>query len=295
MVVLKTVVYADVLIFINTVVTFIIILTTSIMLNINSVKIRYLLGSFLGGFFSLIIFAPKMNLILSLITKLIICTLIVLISFKIRNIKIIIKLISGFYLISFIYAGASAFIFYTVSDEILYYNNGFTYFELNSFSIILVTTLIFVVLFLINRYLIKSKKQNLIFNTEIEYCGKKIITSSFYDSGNSVKDIYTGKPVIIIEADIMSDLLSEDLLNSINSDYYDCESNLNSNTALRLIPVKTLGETKLLPAFTADKAEVYNDSIHKIIVNPCIVLNENSFQNKNYNALINSDVLGQVI
>ena len=58
---MQQVIYVDVLIFLNTIITFIILLTTVEISGVSPKTFRLLTGSLLGGIFSLIILAPEMN------------------------------------------------------------------------------------------------------------------------------------------------------------------------------------------------------------------------------------------
>ena len=66
---MQTVIYADLLIIFNTVMTLLIIVITSDILKIDSGKVRYISAAFCGGVSSLIILAPAMNVALMLILR----------------------------------------------------------------------------------------------------------------------------------------------------------------------------------------------------------------------------------
>lgn len=291
---MQTVVYADILIFLNTVISFIILLTTADFVKIESEKIRYITGSLTGGIFSLIIIAPQMNIFLTVISRFLICVLIVLISFNVRNIRILLKCISGFILITFLYSSFFYFIFSFTKHENLYFNNGYFYFDFSAISAIIITAVIFIILRIINKLLINKKKDELIFDVDIFVDDAIIKVKAFYDTGNSIKDNFTERPVILISVCEISDRLDESLVESVKS-VLNNKNFSYLHHKLRLIPVKTLGEFNMLPAFSADKAIISDISTRKIVEKPCIAICTDIFSGKKYNALINNEVLGRGI
>ncbi len=291
---MQNVVYADILILLNTVITFMILMTTSEFIRIESEKFRYLTGSFAGGVFSLIIFAPRMNIMLMLIARALICILIVLISFNVHKLYLILRCAVSFILISFLYSGIIYFILNLISSEKLYFNNGYFYFEISTFSIIFLSALVFILIRLFNKFILKKKKKELVYTIKIINGSKEVQLSAFFDTGNSIKDSFTGKPVVLVAVSVINDLLDDNdklnVLRVLNENDYSLFTE-----KLRLIPVRSIGEYKLLPAFTVEKVIINNQFVNKIIKNPSIVICADSFEDKEYKALINKDILGEVI
>ena len=81
---MQTVVYADLLVILNTIVTLIIIIITSDLLKIDSRRTRYIAGSVAGGFMSLIILAPSLNSFVSILVRVLISVVIAAIYLKLR-------------------------------------------------------------------------------------------------------------------------------------------------------------------------------------------------------------------
>ncbi|MBR3768591.1 MAG: sigma-E processing peptidase SpoIIGA [Clostridia bacterium] len=291
---MQSVVYADILIFLNSVVTFIIILTTADLVKVDSSKIRYVSGSLVGGIFSLVILAPQMNPVLIFLTRAVICILIVLISFNVRNFKMSLKCIFAFLLISFLYAGILYFLSVNTKSHYIYYNNGYAYFDFGVLTVITISAIVFIVVRMLNSKVFSKQKEELVFDVKIEYNAHVITVKAFFDTGNSVVDFFTGKPVIIIGFNEIKEFFDSAALNSIRAILSE-ETNFNLPEKMRLLPVSTLGSAKILPVFTADKATIFNSDTTKIIEKPSVGISPDSFDNKKYKALINDSVLGRVI
>lgn len=289
---MEIIIYADILILLNAVITYILLLTTTEFIGVSGERMRYIAGSFAGGFFSMIIMAPEMNLLLTFTVKSIICVLIVIITYGLYNIKIFLKCFCGFLAVSFLYAG----IIYLLSDKLLseriYYNNGYAYYRINSITLIIFCIIVFLSVRILSKTLFRHDEAELIYDMKIIKGEKSQNLKAFFDTGNSVSDIYTGKPVIIVNINDIKDFFSED-------GFYKLESFFEGDTEslpekVRLIPVKGIGKISVLPAFSADKAIIKGESSVRVVSCPTVVIASDIFYGKSFNALINVDVLGRV-
>ncbi|MDR1630911.1 MAG: sigma-E processing peptidase SpoIIGA, partial [Oscillospiraceae bacterium] len=84
---MQQVIYIDVLIVLNILLTYLLLLATSHMLRNEPPTGRMLAGSFLGGAYSLIILAPPFGLFLSTVIKLLLSLSIVTVTFKPRSLR----------------------------------------------------------------------------------------------------------------------------------------------------------------------------------------------------------------
>lgn len=66
-------VYIDVLVLLNSVISLFLILITSLLLRCSPSSLRTAAGTFLGGAYSLLIFAPDMGVFVSLLVKILLC------------------------------------------------------------------------------------------------------------------------------------------------------------------------------------------------------------------------------
>ncbi|MBR3596629.1 MAG: sigma-E processing peptidase SpoIIGA [Clostridia bacterium] len=291
---MQTVIYADILIFINVIITFILLLTTADIVHIHSGKIRFISGSFIGGLFSLIILAPSINFFLMLFIRFIMCLIIVLISFRTSTVKNMLRCLCGFSVISFLYAGIISFVSQIIFPSHIFYNNGYAYYEFNSLSLILITVITFLIIRTINLKVFVKNRKDLIFDIEIFMNESSVFVKALYDSGNSIKDYYTGRPVIIVNFSSVSCILTDEHKEKIKTLIGDC-SEISISNGIRLLPVNTLGTRKILPVITADKAVVRNCDIYNICYKPGVAFTDDTFNGKQYEALINDAVTGKVI
>ncbi len=291
---MQTVIYADLLVILNIVVTLIIIIITSDILKIASVKTRYIAGSVAGGLLSLIILAPPMNIFFTVMVRICISVIIVMISFKVHRFRLYMKCFLMFNGVSLLLAGIMFAAGMLINNESVISNNGYIYVDFSISAIILIICSSFFLIKIVNRKVFVKTKKDLIFNAEIQCNGRKINVKAFFDSGNSLKDIFTGKPVIIVALNDAVPLMDMSLYSEIRS-YFKYGEYGSCDGKIRLLPVRTLGNSCFIPAFTADRAVVSGNDIIKVIEKPTIAISDNTFDGKEFNALINESVTGQVI
>ena len=291
---MQTVIYADLLIILNIVITLIIIIITSDLLKIQSEKTRYIIGSLAGGFLSLIILAPPMNAFLSVIVRLFISVIIVMLSFKVNTVRLYLKCFITFNGVSLLLAGIMLAAGTLVRKNSVVTNNGFLYVDFSISAVIIIICASFFLIKIINRSIFMKNKKDLFFDTEICFSERKIKVTAFFDSGNSLQDVFTGRPVIIVSAEAVRPLLEESFYDEILS-VFDVNEYKSFSGRIRLLPVRTLGNSCFIPAFTAEKAVVSGNDMLRIIEKPTIAVADNTFEGKQYSALINESVTGQVI
>lgn len=118
-----------------------------------------------------------------------------------------------------------------------------------------------------------SRKVKGVFVIELRNIDKKVETYGFYDSGNCLKDPYTGKGVHIVSKNIVEELITSEM-NKV------------------LIPYHSLGiSTDLIEVVYIDEMIIYRkkDIVrqHKI---PIGIAKEEMFLNKPYKIIINEEV-----
>ena len=85
--VIKLIVYADILIFLNTLVDYFLLLATSQFMGEKVKAFRIVLAALLGGLSCVYIFLPKVSVILELTYKICVALLLTAVCFKFKGIK----------------------------------------------------------------------------------------------------------------------------------------------------------------------------------------------------------------
>jgi stage II sporulation protein GA (sporulation sigma-E factor processing peptidase) len=226
------------------------------------------------------------NIFYSFSAKIIISFLIIAISFKIQRIADFIRLLSIFYMITFIIGGTAFALIYIVN------------FSFN--QIIIGAIIISVLLIYINWGYITKRNTNsvLIHVLKINVLNMSREIKAIIDTGNSLCDPLSNRPVIVVEYDAIKELLPEGIKklckNGQFNDLFKIPDVIHEDgwiNRLRIIPFMSLGMDKgLLLGFKPDFVNVDNNKkdIKDVIVGICFnKLNKSG----EYEALIGPEIL----
>ena len=112
-------IYVDVI-----VINYIILYAVGIISKTNIKKIRLLIASLIGALYAVMQYIVNISIYSNFILKIILSIVIIYIAFDLKNIKLLIKKIILFYLVSFVFAGASLGIIYMVNSQNVTIQNG---------------------------------------------------------------------------------------------------------------------------------------------------------------------------
>lgn len=254
---MKQVIYLDVLIFLNTIITFLLLLASSRLMKIYPSPGRFVIASVLGGISSLIILAPEFGFFLSFLIKLIFSLIIVISAYNPKSFSAIAKETGYFFVVSFIFAGMMLFASSLPGISIVNYNNGAVYINFSFFSLVAACVICYGVTCVLGKITKNKSIDTMIFNIEIMSDGKRINCSAILDTGNSLTDPFTGESVIIADRFTLSEILPENIKNYLSTG--------NSEKGIKLIPCKTVAGSALMPCFRADKVKITgNDFFNEI-------------------------------
>lgn len=242
MIILKTVIYADILIVINIIVNYLLLRASAAIAGSQFSPVRFLSASAIGGVFSLIIFIDNLPHFLNLIIKIGFLALMVLVAFGAKSLKAFIKCCAAFFLTNFAFAGIMLAICITVAPNAAIYKNGIVYFNVNIFTLTITSVICYAVLSLISRFSKSKTPEKSIYPLRITYNDRTVEGKALLDTGNTLCDCFSGKPAIITEKQFVSHLCG-------NSEITEMKN-------FRLIPFSTIKSGGALPAFLADKAEI---------------------------------------
>ncbi len=244
------IIYVDVLIILNIYVTYFLIKATARFTH-SSLKIsRLVISSVVGSLFSLIIFIPDINYILMFLIKSAASFIIVFIGFNKTSFHNFIKLVVYFYVINFAFAGIIMGMKYLLNTRYICVNNTFMYIDFSTLNLVVFTAVSYFVIcgvrFLIDRNTCSDGNYNVI----IKNNNKIISLDGLADTGNSLTDVFSGRPVIVCPEKIINELLEP----SDNcSDIYQRLTDTGSIKGVRLIPYSTIDGCSTIPAFIPDE------------------------------------------
>ena len=282
---MRQVIYADVLVFLNTAVTFLLLLTVRLIAGTPTKAVRLAIASFIGGLSSLLLLAPPLPLLLTVPARLAVGMAIVRAAFPAGGKKLL-RSYCVFMGVSFGYGGALYALRLSLG-EALTVRNGYGYYEFSATSLILATVVLYTVLRLIHRFILRKNQTDHIYDLTLSAAGKTVTLKALMDSGHTVRDIYTGNPVVILSA-----VYAEKLVGSVQQDIF-AETALRSSfgVPLRFIPVHTISGERCLPAFSADRAVTHGDAFEKESKHITVAVTEDPLGGERYQALMNDEMM----
>lgn len=242
-------VYADVLVCLNILFTYIFLVCTRVWGNMATHKWGVCLSSVVGGLSALIVLAGDIGLFLSLLFKATTSTVIVLLSFLPSSLKCFLKVYFRFLGVSIIFGGAMYFIEITMKPHNIMYFNGTVYFDMNIKYLVGCTFIIYGI-FLLADFLIKRKAmKSEIYQVKIGFRDTAVEISGFVDSGNNLTDGLTGKTVFVGELKAFSPLFTYEEIEYFKSSNIE-EIPDSIKGKIRFIPCHTINGGNLMPVFT---------------------------------------------
>lgn len=275
-------VYIDVIFLINFAMDILLLLIVKKILKCKSTKLRMILGGVIGAIGACILAViPDLNGILQFIfSYCIICTGMVYVSFIQKGWKARLKSIAVLYIATFFLGGVLNSLYYYSKLGVFFRDlvNGRLFGNLNKtyFVIAIIFGTIAIIVF-IHTYYSFRKGNSRLYEAELFYREKKVRVVGLLDTGNGLYDPIYGKPVIIAEYSVISNLLSEhqakllqiwlDNLEGNNSSFSRkglpeelVHDNNEERLNIMMIPYHSVGKKNgILPAFTMDKVILWDE------------------------------------
>lgn len=241
---MKTI-YIDVLIVLNIYVNFFLLKATARLTHTPLKTARCIFASAAGSLFSLTIFLPLKGFILPLVLKLAAAVVIVLLTFGISTVRQTVKNVFYFYLVNFLFGGIIMLFFVTFRPKFMAVGNTYFYVDFSLLSLIVFTAVSYFAVTLFRRFTDKAIKGK--YKIIIRLGKKAVSEDAVADTGNSLVDMFSGKPVIICRFSVISEITGIDEEPS--------PENMEKFTVkgIRLIPYSTIGENGLIPVFSPDE------------------------------------------
>lgn len=246
----------------NFIINFLILFFTKIITKSSGIIKNIILGAVLCSMYSLVFFYPPLLFLTKFHMKLIFSILIVIITFKSRSFKLFLYQLMGFYMISFIFAGAIlgiSFNFLDVYSTVLHKVKILDLFK-TKYIILGLIIAIFSSYRVFNYFNNKTIQEKFMAEVTIVYRGKNVLVNALIDTGNTLVDPFTNRPVFVVEFDKIKEILPiglrEIYLNKVADDFTILEKalvDLSKEISLSLIPFKSIGnDNGLLLGFRPD-------------------------------------------
>ena len=263
------IVYVDVLVFLNSVVDYFILLAASFFAERKIKEWRLMLSSFLSALGSLYIFAPKTNMFFDFLFKALFSLFITLTAFGYKKLRIFFKAYFCFFGVSLLYCGLAVLLWTVFAPNKMVIKNSVVYFNISLTQMLIFTVAGYVVIRLIRFFIIRNSVHSKRAELSLFNENTTVNVTALVDSGNSLKDIYQNRKVVITD-------------NKTAETLFD---NLEKKLPL-LLPYKTINGSSFAKAYGCKSAKVNNKTINNVLVAVC-----NVEFNDDYKAIVSTDIL----
>ena len=222
------------------------------------------------------------------------------ISFMPKSFKEFIKQITFFYLVSFVFGGASLGVIYMVNAGRISIRNGIIVGNYTLKTIFIGVILAFTIITVAFKF-VKNRisKKDLFCNIKIIINQNKINVKAVIDTGNFLKEPITNIPVIVVEKDILRNFVPKEILENIENilggDLKNIPENIQNEymSKLKVIPFSSLGKQNgMLLGIKADGVVVEIDNEEKYVEKVILGIYTKKLSKKDeYNALLGIDVI----
>ena len=284
---MKQIIYIDILVIVNLFVNYFILLATAKFFCIKWKTSRLILGEILGGIYSLYILAPELPWFISSIIKLLMSVTIIAATFGIKRPTQFFKILIYFYSVNFLFSGIMMAVWCWFKPNGMQINNGVVYFIISPVILIISTIISYIIIEAINKIVNKRRLDHKILNLKIKFRTNQISITAKIDTGNFLKEPFSGLPVIVARETSVKPLLPINTYDQIKA-YSAGKLTDILNLKIRMIPFKTISEESVLPAFKPDFIKINGSEVQKEVY---IALCEDRFMPQNAEALINPEIL----
>jgi stage II sporulation protein GA (sporulation sigma-E factor processing peptidase) len=295
-------VYAEYLLIENAIINYIILYVTKRFTRTETSKFRLIVASIIGALYTFVVFFPSLNFMTKFSVKVSISILIIILAFNPEKFKKFIRLFITFYIVNFVFAGATLAIFYFFDSNVIFYNGAF-YLKDFPYQLLVLGIIVSFVLvkYAYSYFVLKINKNDVLINVTINLNNKNANIVALVDTGNSLKEPISQRPVMIVEFLAIKDILPVKIQEiyierkELNLDLVSkVMSEINNEMQLRLIPFKSIGrENGILLGFKPDEIIINNENIENKSTKEIIVgiYNSKLSGNEKYRGLLNPEIL----
>lgn len=294
-------VYLDVILIENLCMNYIILFATGYIMKLKIKHLRIILSSLIGGVYAIISYMDIIPVYSTLIAKVILSISMIYIAYYPKNIKLCLKELLLFYLVSFVFGGCAFALLYIIKPQNILMKNG-VYIGTYPIKVAIIGALVGFILTYLAFRLIKGKitKKSVFYEITIFFKDKTVEVTAMLDTGNLLKDPISQMPVVLVQKDKLYKIIPKNILDNIEN-VLGGDDNLKITEKERneyfpkfkIIPFKSIGKQNgILVGFKADKLQIdINDNIEEVKEIIIGIYNGKFSKSEKYSALIGLDIL----
>ncbi len=258
----------DVLFILNFFITFLLLQVTAKVTKCAAKTGRLVLSSALGGLYALIILVDLPSY-LSVLSRIIAAAVLLLTAFSLHRVKHFAAALLVFLFVNLVFLGVIVGCYLLFQSERIAVNNGTVYFDIGARGLLVCAFFAYVLSCGIVRLYNRKMAAGEVYTLLVESGGQCVTLFALADTGNRLREPFSGAPVIVAQEERLAALFDE--------------------KSQRLIPASTVSSTAYLRAFKPDRVTVKTAKGSEVLGDVYIAL---STQMKDgCSAVINPEIL----
>lgn len=291
------IIYGDVLFLLNFFLDFFLLWATGCFLRRRIRYGRLFLAALAGAFYGVGMLIPALGYLYLFGGKIIFSLLMLALAYSFKGARDFLTLTGAFYLISFAMAGAALGGSSLLSDAGIYLGKE----QIMGWSSLLFALFIGAIVGKKGMQKIKQNWRKDDFKVKLEICaaGRSCMIPALIDTGNSLLDPVSGRPVIVAEYPLLAKLLPHGIRKAIDNFGLEDPARIIAEQGasgwenrLRLVPFVSIGQSHgLLLGFWPDEIIIHGQDKHSTDQAIICFYHKELGQGENYQAVINPDIL----
>lgn len=265
-------IYIDILIVTNYIISYFLLMATAKICGKKIITKRIIVSSLIGAMGSLSIFLTINNSIVIVI----LVFLMVLTMFEIHSFIQFLKYLSIFFIVNFMFAGFIFAITIFLNPKNILFYNGIVYFDISTIGLIICISLSYLIITLFNSILSGMQAKVEDYNIIIEAFEKKVERKGIIDTGNSLKDPFSGRPVIVCDLKCLQSILPLHIVELVNKGI-DAEFE-TMPSGIRYIPFHTANGSSMMCCFEPTKLILQKEDKKYIVEHVYIGITKDEIQ-----------------
>lgn len=271
-------IYLDLLIGVNIIVNYFLLRLTLKITSCDSKNGRVILSASVGSLSSLYIFVLLDSIIIDLVVKLFFSAVMILIAVGFINIKAFLRNISVLFAVSFLYAGGMLAAWALFKWDTIIINNSTVYLNISPITLIAFSAVFYFLFIIIKSLLKRNAVKAMRCRVKLHFQNKTVELIGIFDTGNSVKDLFSDSQVIFI-----GEKNAVEFLNGKPSEFQN---------NYRLLPCSTVTGSKLLEAVRIDSARVFAENKEITLLKPILAISDMPIDEE-YSLILNPEILNK--
>ena len=268
----------------NMIISFFLIKAAGALCRERPHTLRVLIGSLLGGVYSLSIFLPDLHTAFVLLLRVVFLVVVSFCVFGFGSARCFLRCFGSLCGVTLGFAGLITAVLFLFKPYGLTVHNGSVYFDISFLALVSGGTVLYITARIFSHFFSKNNREQMQVKVNITYKGKTVTANGLIDTGNTLKDSFSGKSVTVIDRSLALELLP---LECAAATFSPVGSALPQS--MHLTASDTVSGTSLMCVFNAESIEVMSDYGNAEIKDAAVAIGAVTSFGSGCSVLLNAD------